>query len=211
MNIAAPVIAEQPIGVSIVRDARGLESFRDPACAAAIWHREVPSQIMDWLEGLDADVLPNARVVLPVGMVKYAVEQHCDISGMPEGPDRDWLIDDVEALTQKFAALMGAEYVRLRLQAITTNACRKFHIDAITCRLLCTYRGSGTQYGTSSNGEDPDRIFDAPKGAAVMLRGSLWPTEPAAGLLHRSPPIEGTGETRLVLVLDPIFDPKNEE
>ncbi|WP_255576234.1 MULTISPECIES: DUF1826 domain-containing protein [Jannaschia] len=24
--------------------------------------------------------------------------------------------------------------------------------------------------------------------------------------MHRSPPIEGTGATRLVLVLDPVFD-----
>nr|WP_245926135.1 DUF1826 domain-containing protein [Ascidiaceihabitans donghaensis] len=30
------------------------------------------------------------------------------------------------------------------------------------------------------------------------------------GCLHRSPPIEGSGETRLVLVLDPIFDLEDE-
>ena len=29
-------------------------------------------------------------------------------------------------------------------------------------------------------------------------------------ILHRSPPIEGTGETRFVFVIDPIFDPENE-
>lgn len=34
---------------------------------------------------------------------------------------------------------------------------------------------------------------------------------PASGLLHRSPPIEGAGETRLVLVLDPIHDPEIEK
>ncbi|MFK7746132.1 MAG: DUF1826 domain-containing protein [Roseobacter sp.] len=28
--------------------------------------------------------------------------------------------------------------------------------------------------------------------------------------MHRSPPIESTGETRLVLVLDPVTDPENE-
>jgi len=33
---------------------------------------------------------------------------------------------------------------------------------------------------------------------------------PVWGLLHRSPPIEGTGETRLVLVLDPVIDPEEE-
>ena len=30
-------------------------------------------------------------------------------------------------------------------------------------------------------------------------------------LLHSSPPIEGTGEIRLVLVLDPVFDPDEAE
>ena len=38
---------------------------------------------------------------------------------------------------------------------------------------------------------------------------NMIPERPNAGLRHRSPPIEGTGETRLVLVLDPIVDPDN--
>ena len=60
---------------------------------------------------------------------------------------------------------MQAAYVRLRLQAVTTNACRKFHLDAITGRLVCTYRGPGTQYGTSTAGEDPEHIRTVPTGA----------------------------------------------
>jgi G3E family GTPase len=47
----------------------------------------------------------------------------------------------------------------------------------------------------------------APTGSPIMLRGTLWPQQPNKSVLHHSPPIEGTGETRLVLVLDPIFDP----
>lgn len=206
MNIAAPVFAAQPAGVSVVRDARGLDSFRDPACAAAIWDREMPSDVISWLDGLNADALPDGRVVLRATAVKDSVSHLCDIAGMPAGRQREWLIDDVAELALCFAGLMQASHVRLRLQAIATNACRKFHLDAITGRLVCTYRGAGTQYGTSVRQEDPQHIFTAPAGAPVLLRGSLWPSEPAAGLLHRSPPIEGTGETRLVLVLDPIFD-----
>ncbi|MEM6422079.1 MAG: DUF1826 domain-containing protein, partial [Pseudomonadota bacterium] len=45
-----------------------------------------------------------------------------------------------------------------------------------------------------------------PTGMPILLRGKLWPESPASGIVHRSPPIEGTGATRLVLVLDPIFD-----
>ena len=74
-------------------------------------------------------------------------------------------------------------------------------------RLVCTYRGTGTQYGTGLNGADPDRIFTVPPSSPIILRGTLWPEHPASGLLHRSPPIAGTGETRLLLVLDPVDAP----
>ncbi|MGY6411964.1 MAG: DUF1826 domain-containing protein, partial [Alkalilacustris sp.] len=78
----------------------------------------------------------------------------------------------------------------------------------VTARLLCTYRGTGTQLGIAPDGRDPDPIHTAPTGAVLILRGTLWPTDPSANLHHRSPPIAGTGETRLLLVLDPIFDPE---
>ena len=104
---------------------------------------------------------------------------------------------------------MRARFLRLRLDVIAHDACRKFHIDAITARLICTYRGTGTQYGISTDGFEPTRIFTTPTGSPLILRGTLWPTNPPAGLLHRSPPIEGSGETRLLLVLDPVDDPEH--
>lgn len=211
MNIALPFKAVLPAGVSVVRDEQGLECFRDPACAAAIWHREIPVDSMTWLSNLKTGTLPNGRVVLQAKAVEDTVRNLCDIAETPEGQHRDWLIADISNLAQCFAVLMRAPYLRLRLQAVTTNACRKFHRDAIAGRLVCTYRGTGTQYGTSDKGDDPTRVFTVPTGAPVLFRGTLWPTDPPSGLLHRSPPIEGTGETRLVLVLDPIFDLEDAE
>jgi hypothetical protein len=49
-----------------------------------------------------------------------------------------------------------------------------------------------------------------PTGAPILLRGTLWPEQPKSGLLHRSPPIEGSGETRLLLVLDPMDGPEDD-
>ncbi len=208
MNIATSISADQPAGVSVLRDARGLKSFREPACAAALWRRDVPMAAIAWLASLDAGLLPSGRVVLQANAIRETTEHLCDIAGMPKGEPLDWLINDIDSLAQHFADLMQVTFLRLRLEAVATNACRKFHLDAINGRLVCTYRGTGTQYGTSRAGEDPEKIFTAPTGAPIFLRGTLWPPEPEAGLLHRSPPIEGTGETRLVLVLDPIFDPE---
>ena len=136
MNIAVPVKAVQPNGVSVVRDERGLESFRHSACAAAIWHREMPIDVTAWLSNLETKALPNGRVVLQAKTVEDTVCHLCDISQTPKCQQRDWLIADIYNLAQGFAALMRAPYLRLRLQAVTTNACRKFHLDAITGRLV---------------------------------------------------------------------------
>lgn len=206
MNISVLISARQPVGVGISRDERGLECFHDAACAAALWNRTLPAEVTTWLAELDTAKLPDARVIVQTHAVRQIVAHLCEIAQMPDVPQRAWLIDDIDMLAQRFASLMKAPYLRARLQTVTTNACRRFHLDAITGRLVCTYRGTGTQYGTSVNGEDPEQIFTTPTGAPILLRGSLWPAKPETCLLHRSPPIEGTGETRLVLVLDPIFD-----
>ncbi|MEL6792362.1 MAG: DUF1826 domain-containing protein, partial [Pseudomonadota bacterium] len=76
--------------------------------------------------------------------------------------------------------------------------------DNVVARLLCTYRGPGTQYGVADSGEDPGEIYETAEGAPILLRGELWRGDAPSGLKHRSPPIEGTGVARLVLVLDPI-------
>ena len=120
------------------------------------------------------------------------------------------LIEDASALASIFADVMDSAYVRLRFDVVDTNACRKFHIDAVKARLVCTYRGTGTQYGLSENGHDPAQILTVPTGAPIILRGTRWPETQVSGVLHRSPPIAGTGETRLLLVLDPIDDPAEE-
>lgn len=210
MSFVRQTIKDAAIGVGIADDPGALRTFLQPGCAAAIWRRQTPRDLQSWLDGLDPDLLPQGRVVLPANAVADTVRHLFDMSGLPPGSERDWLLDDIASLAELFTGLMSARSLRLRLDVVTTNACRKFHIDAITARLVCTYRGTGTQYGISTDGNDPRRVFTVPTGAPILSRGALWPEQPTAGLLHRSPPIEGTGESRLVLVLDPVFDPDDE-
>jgi len=108
------------------------------------------------------------------------------------------------------ASLTQQPLVRLRLDRVATNACHKFHIDTLTTRLICTYRGTATQFGTFADDDGSFDIFSARTGAPIMLRGTLWPEVPSSRFRHRSPPIEGTGETRLVLALDPIAEPQSQ-
>jgi len=206
MSFVSATVQDAAIGVAVADKPENLRAFLKPGCAAAIWRRQPAADFQNWVNDLHPSVLPQGRVVLRPAAARSMMTELCEISRTPSCPHRDQLIDDVAALADIFANLMQAPYLRLRLTAVDSNACRKFHIDAISGRLVCTYRGTGTQYGISRNERDPSRIFTVSTGDPILLRGTLWPEKPASGLLHRSPPIEGSGETRLVLVLDAISD-----
>ncbi|MEL6318451.1 MAG: DUF1826 domain-containing protein [Pseudomonadota bacterium] len=208
MSLAATI--EDARAVVAAGAPEELSSIHRPECAAVLWRRETAPSLQRWVDGLDPETLPRAREILRPEAVRGAVARICDAQGTPDVAERARLIDDIAAAAQVFAGVMSAAYVRLRLGVVTNNACRKFHVDAVTARLICTYRGTGTQYGWSTSGAEPERIFTVPTGAPFVLRGTLWPETPRSGLVHRSPPIAGSGETRLVLVLDPLDEMSDE-
>ena len=196
---------------AIAETPEGLSAIHDPGCAAVIWRREPLQRFQDWIDRFDPALLPRARMVVQPGAVRDAVCHSCDMAGAPDCPERRLLVDDIAALAHGFAQIMRSPYLRVRLDVVNTDACRKFHVDAVAARLICTYRGTGTQYGISTSADDPEQVFAVPTGAPIMLRGKQWPEDPPSGLVHRSPPIAETGETRLLLVLDPIYDPDEED
>jgi hypothetical protein len=51
-----------------------------------------------------------------------------------------------------------------------------------------------------TGGNEPERINTMAAGDVGLFKGRHWTEAPA---IHRSPPIAETGETRLLLVLDP--------
>jgi hypothetical protein len=208
MTLAREILHGAAIGVGVADCVRDLDVIARPGVAAALWQRRVDPDWQAWINGLAPATLPQLRVILRPDMVRDAARAACDMTGLDASAARDWLIEDIGALADRFAGLMRARFLRLRLDVIETDACRRFHIDAVTARLICTYRGTGTQYGISVDGEVPRRVFTTPTGAPLLLRGTLWPGDPPSGLLHRSPPIEGSGETRLLLALDPVDDPE---
>lgn len=112
---------------------------------------------------------------------------------------------DILALARRFAAFMHVETVGLRLEAITTNACRRVHADWTDLRLICTYHGPGTDYLPSEAEPGETGLHRMVAGDIGLFKGRLY-AEGHEPCLHRSPAIEGTGATRLVLVIDTELD-----
>lgn len=109
------------------------------------------------------------------------------------------LAADIDDLVRRFAALTGKLTIRLRLEAVEGDACRKFHADYTDIRLVTTYAGPGTDIRQTPAEDAP--VTRIGTGDIALFKGKLFPGKPPV-LFHRSPPIEGTGERRVVLVLD---------
>ncbi|MEM7397776.1 MAG: DUF1826 domain-containing protein [Pseudomonadota bacterium] len=179
-----------------------LDEIWSPSCGVAVWRRNLDVEFRTWLDTLPPEDLPDARVVSSPSSAGSVLDAHIGGNGMAEGAFRTQLVEDAAMLAGAFARIMKATSVRIRLDVISDDACRKFHLDNVEARLLCTYRGRGTQYGCSQGRSDPSPIHELETGDVGLFRGRRWPTLEQCGLVHRSPPLSAGEETRLLLVVD---------
>jgi hypothetical protein len=184
-----------------------LDEIWSPGCAAAIWRRTLDQSFQEWIDALSPDKLPEARIVaLRADRVEEVIGAVCKSHGIAEDPCGKMLAADIAALAALFARVMDTEMVRLRLDAVSDDACTKFHLDQVPARMLCTYRGRGTEYGRARAGEVPRSIYELATGSVGLFRQQLWPSSELSGIAHRSPSISELGETRLLLAIDPVDD-----
>ncbi len=200
----------EPASPNALRATRAVEGdepeilgeIRSPGNAVAIWQRRLSAAFHAWMDGLAPEQLPGMRTVLRPQEVPEVVQTVFARNGVTRTSFRDWFIDDMAVLAHLYAQIMDLQKIQLRLDVVNDNACRRFHLDNVPARLLCTYRGRGTEFGCAAGGEDPDPIHELATGAVALFRGGRWPGREPCGMVHRSPPIEGSGETRLLLVID---------
>ncbi|MXO66207.1 DUF1826 domain-containing protein [Altericroceibacterium endophyticum] len=115
------------------------------------------------------------------------------------------LADDIQMLATRLAALMQVDTVTIRLEVVSTNACRKIHADNTDLRLITTYAGPGTQVLPPHSEVDPNNLWTMPTGWVGLFKGRAF-GEGHEACLHRSPPMGDMGGERLVLVIDtPAF------
>jgi len=182
-----------------------LAAIYDADTNAAVWLRETPV--------VDASTLPSLDLE----------------AGLPADAVGDWLAEqlsdglaglgaDIAQLSAMHACLFDVTYVGLRLKTLDRPMCPRFHVDRVTCRLLTTYVGAGTEYLANEDVDrsqigrpvaDPYRapvltgdaeIHRLPAGAVALCKGEAWPGNDGAGFVHRSP--DPAGSARLVLSLD---------
>lgn len=178
---------------------------------------------MDALHATDSGCIVQRRTLSPAlreEVAKLALEDNLRVvvGGSPEriGGELEGLFDDcptfrvdLMALLKRFRALAETPTARLRVERIASDACRRWHADNVVLRLLCTYVGPGTQIlptpeaaAVLRGGEPPTTAtaWSVRTGDVVVLPGRRHPT--TMPVVHRSPPIAGTGDVRVLLAID---------
>lgn len=164
------------------------------------------------LDGLSKHALPRLRFEGAVTDLKARLREAVAERLAEPRWLANWLVDDVLDHANLMASLTGTSKIRVRLDVIDDDCCRKFHVDNVRLRLLTTYRGPGTEWipprlaARLADGRLPptDAIRHLARGEVAILRGGKGATPERPGVLHRSPPIAGTGTVRLLLAIDEI-------
>jgi hypothetical protein len=141
--------------------------------------------------------------------------------GLPEWLS-SWLTLDIAMLSARLSHLANSPRLRICFGAIRNDQCRKFHTDYLRYRLISTYTGPGTEWlpeeavsrealklrvacpqeANQKIVSDPSAVRRATPGEVIVMRGSMHPS--GKGVVHRSPPIEATGQVRVVLVISTV-------
>lgn len=201
-----------PKGICTVGQRAELSAITAPTTELVIWERSFPRQFQVWLDQLDSSSFQNLRVLIQPDHLPRAIKPHLDECDIGAGDMRDFLIKDIGELISVFAGITNSRLVDVRLDVISHDACWKFHRDWVERRLLTTYRGPTTewvrpQYAARAMSEQ--KRFTGPveqlqENSVAIFKGSC--ASSGKGIVHRSPPIEGSGFKRLLLCLNQQSD-----
>ncbi len=189
-------------------DPRVLAEIRRPGVNLAVWQRgHVPplpgGELLDRIDDIGVEMAVARTATDLPGVLRQAGYPRSCVAG---------LANDVAMLARHMGGITGCESVAIRLEIVETDACKRFHTDYVSVRLISSYAGPATQWLSDADaaalrdGADPAAltIRTLATGDIALFKGRRWAEHGA--IFHRSPPIAGTGVRRLVLVLDPGSD-----
>ena len=172
-----------------------LAQITRPGVHLAIWRRTLPASLA-MLAACDPAYTDDIDAEVAVAHGGPQIGALLDEAGYGSSTAA---VAELSSLIATFAQVMTCAMVRLRLEVIETDACRRFHADHVTARLLLTLAGRGTQWIRAG---EMQQVSQLDPGDVALFKGRRWVEEPA--ILHRSPPIAGTGARRLLFVVDPV-------
>ena len=143
-------------------------------------------------------------------------ESTAALSGLVETPLLPGLSRELRGPVEALSEILSCDAVSVRVDTPRNPVCPRFHRDHVTCRLLITVAGTGTEWIAHDDVDEaalPSHVQGTPPlitggtirnlatGSWSLLKGGAW-NGSFAGVVHRSPPERAS---RLLLTFDPLF------
>lgn len=204
---------------AIVTSVGGLVRIFEPG-VQIVWLDRAPVPAMtDDLQAVACRLGSGRSLVVPS-------EQELPDLQLPDFAGKEALLTEIGWLIQVYTDLLGCPFVALRIEILDRPMCPRFHVDRTGIRLVCTWRGPGTEWlhdgwadrgrlGHGSRGlADEDsglmrpgaEVESIPTFAVGLLKGSLWQGNAGRGAIHRSPRVEPSEGPRVLFSLDAIWE-----
>ena len=107
MNLIQDISKDILDKVGSVQTLESLKTFATSKVPALIWQRSILPEFQEWIENLNFDDLPSARLILGPSKVHSTLNLLFDEAGTPDGTHRRWLIEDITQVTHFFCRLDG--------------------------------------------------------------------------------------------------------
>lgn len=187
-------------------DAEIFSCIVKPTTTLAIWRRRLSDPLADAAHRISEQALELTTTVDPFcEQARLRLRQELiSATGRHYAP----FYDDILDLSARYAKASRGQAVKIRLETVGDDGCRRFHLDNVIMRLVVTYRGPGTQWvrpAFATAASDLQTAYEGPlerlgTGDAAIFRGKK---SGVSGLVyHRSPPITPGAPARLVAVID---------
>lgn len=219
---AAPRLLPTLTSVILVDDAQQLRDIAHPRISLALWRRPADPKIERAVAGLPTERLLNGRIALGstetqaqrMARLQCLLQEHAiETAGL------GWWLADMAMLAELFNGLvkrtLGPRPITARVETLDRVSCPRFHVDRTRLRLLCTYRGPGTEWlpdeevdrGALEGRQPNDRIQHGAQPRALepfwvgLFKGECFPGNAGRGQVHRSPAVPPDG-LRVLFCLD---------
>lgn len=182
-----------------VSNAADLVDIFAPEVALVCWNRVLPPAIATYLSSIGPTT--PLRAMYTWEGTGHAVSE----TRLPPAERCEVLSSDLDYLCEMLTDLVGCPAVGVRLERVTRAMCPAWHRDRTGLRMLCTYQGPGTEWRAMGADDEICWSGQAPQGAVLLFKGSLWPEAmDSAALQHRSPSI-APPDYRTLATFDPLW------
>ena len=198
-----------PANAQVATKPSDLKDILDVSKNISISPWSPSTELRDAIDSCPYNTLPELDKVIEPGEIP-------NLSDMVESPLGKKLLSELNPMISNFAALLPQQKIRVMLMRTLGRTCPLFHVDRVTLRMLCTFRGPGTEWladcdvmrkglGHGDNSKvlaAGGVVYAVPTHHICVLKGDAFKGNTGRGIVHRSPSVPGNSGGRWYLRVD---------